>query len=151
MTIYRAWPDMESLLADLMTREWTEMAAATPGDTDRVTPESIADAIVALVATLRANALFRRILDVDPEMLLPYLLQRRGRSQQAVLDILLDRISAGQAAGTVTSGDPETLARTVLLASHGLALSTQTMTDNRISEKAIDATFADLVSKGLRP
>ena len=29
MTIYRAWPDMRSLLGDLMTREWVGIAAAT--------------------------------------------------------------------------------------------------------------------------
>ena len=29
MTIYRAWSDMGSLLGDLMTREWVDIAAAT--------------------------------------------------------------------------------------------------------------------------
>src|SRR6478736_859810 len=33
MTLYRRWPDMQSLLADLMTREWTTaMAAVTAGN-----------------------------------------------------------------------------------------------------------------------
>ena len=30
MTIYRTWADMPTLLADLMTREWTGLVAATP-------------------------------------------------------------------------------------------------------------------------
>ena len=44
--------------------------------------------IVATVQALRDNALLRRIVDVDPEVLLPYLLDRRGRSQEMVADAL---------------------------------------------------------------
>ena len=89
MTIYRRWPDMQTLLADLMTREWSGarrgrrarrrgVAAASGSPTGSPRP----------CAALRANELFRKIVEVDPELLLPYLLDRRGRTQDALLALL---------------------------------------------------------------
>src|SRR3954471_4773689 len=82
MTIYRRWPDVRSLVADLMTREWAGVVAdvAPPADGAPVRPQAV-EALVAGVAALRRHPLFHKILDVDPEVLLPYLLQRRGTTQ----------------------------------------------------------------------
>ncbi|GAB3262543.1 TetR/AcrR family transcriptional regulator [Alteromonas gracilis] len=128
MTLYRRFDDMGTLLGDLMTREWARMMAdvAIPATSDAT---AIADEVVAMVGALRANPLFGRILDVDPELLLPYLLDRRGRSQDLVLAALEQRIAAAQPGGGVRSGDPRLLARTVLLTAHGFALSAATMTE----------------------
>src|SRR6188472_2688022 len=134
MTLYRRWPDTQTLLADLMTREWGHavesagaQAGTTEGDTDPV--EQIARGIVSTVQALRANELLRRIVDVDPEVLLPYLLDRRGRSQEMVADALAGPIARGQRAGTVRPGDPVVLARSLVLACHGFTLSAHTMAD----------------------
>src|SRR5689334_22016057 len=79
MTLYRRWPDTQTLLADLMTREWGHVVGATAaGDNDTDALDRIAHGIVSTVQALRANELLRRIVDVDPEVLLPYLLDRRG-------------------------------------------------------------------------
>jgi AcrR family transcriptional regulator len=80
MTIYRTWADMPTLLGDLMTREWAGVV------TEQVTNggpaiQRIADAIVGTVRQLRMNELFVRIVELDPELILPYLFTRRGRSQ----------------------------------------------------------------------
>lgn len=158
MTIYRAWPDMQTLLADLMTREWAGLATAAPDADDVVpTPEQIAGEVVAAIGALRSNPLFRRVLDLDVELLLPYLFDRRGRSQEVIVAALAARIAQGQDAGRVRRGDPEALARTVVLASHGLALSVQTMAEPDgldeagLSEAGLIAAFADLLAGGLAP
>ena len=44
--------------------------------------------VAGTVQALRDNELFRRAVDLDPEWLLPYLLDRRGRSQDGVLEVL---------------------------------------------------------------
>jgi AcrR family transcriptional regulator len=133
MTLYRRWPDMQTLLADLMTREWTDLADAsappTPTDGTGSTRELVAGGVAATVAALRGNELFARIVQVDPELLLPYLLDRRGRSQDAILARLEAALTAGQADGSVRPGNARLLARSVVLAAHGFALSAQTMTD----------------------
>ena len=149
MTIYRTWPDMQTLLADLMTREWAGVATADPHT--GTTPEEIADGVVAAIRALRGNPLFRRILDVDPELVLPYLLDRRGRSQELILEVLAERIGHGQAAGAIRAGDPRLLARTVVLAAHGLTLSAHTMADEAVTEEDLDAELASLLARGLAP
>ena len=150
MTIYRAWPDMGALLADLMTREWQQMVgAAITGPAG--TAEDLADLVVSVSRVVRANDLFRKILDVDPEQVLPYLLQRAGRSQEAILGLLVPAIEAGQAAGSVRAASPRVLARTLLLAAHGLTLSAHTMTTDGITEDDLDAELRTVLLKGLLP
>ena len=127
MTIYRRWPDMQTLLADLMTREWSgvvEDAALTDAATVR---DRLVGGVAATVAALRGNELFRKIVEVDPELLLPYLLDRRGRTQDAILGLVESAVTEGQAEGSVRAGDARRLARSVVLACHGFAISAQTM------------------------
>ena len=85
--------------------------------------------------SLRANALLRRIVDVDPEVLLPYLLDRRGRSQEMVADALAELIAQGQQEKTIRRGDPVVLARSLVLACHGFTLSAHTMSDGRLPRR----------------
>lgn len=149
MTIYRSWSDMPTLLADLMTREWGEVVAAQPAG--EPTPGDLADALLATARALRENELFVRIVELDPELLLPYLLARRGRSQEAIAGLLEARIAEGQAAGTVRDGNPAALARGLLLAAHGFVLSAQTMVDDAVTESDLDEELRLLARRTLAP
>lgn len=155
MTIYRTWNDMPSLLGDLMTREWSQVMAATavaetPGESaDAV--ERIADGVLAAVRALRGNELFVRIVEVDPELVLPYLLHRRGRSQDLVLAAGQEAIAAGQRAGQVRAGDPVVIARGLLLALHGFVLSAHTMVDDDVTTTALEQELRHLVRAVLAP
>jgi AcrR family transcriptional regulator len=154
MTIYRAWPDMPAVLGDLMTREWGEVVARAVADADRDTDRAkAADRLVAeVVATCRAlrdNELFVRIVELDPELLLPYLLNRRGRSQQAILDLVSAQLRQGQAIGQVRDGDPDVVARALLLATHGFVLSSHTMVDEQASEEDLDAELWQLLTRAI--
>lgn len=156
MTIYRAWPDMGSLLGDLMTREWVGIAAATQaaaGDStpDSTTPDGIATAALSMVRALRDNELFVRIVELDPDLMLPYLLHRRGRSQEALIEILAAGIAAGQESGAVRAGDPVLMARSLTLAGHGFVFSALTMTDDRIGLDDLDDEYARLIARTLEP
>src|SRR5687768_9664155 len=81
MTLYRRWPDVRSLVADLMTREWLRAVE----DLDLADPVA---ALVEGVRRLRGHPLWRKIVEADPELLLPYLLHRRGATHEAVLGVL---------------------------------------------------------------
>ncbi|MBG0818056.1 TetR/AcrR family transcriptional regulator [Planomonospora sp. ID82291] len=122
MTVYRHWPDVRSLVADLMTREWVEVAGRFAGD-DPVT------AAVGAVRALRGHPLWRKIVEVDPELLLPYLLDRRGSSHDAMLALIESAITRGRTAGTVRPGDARAQARAVLLTAQSFLLSGATMLD----------------------
>ncbi|MFE5399882.1 TetR/AcrR family transcriptional regulator [Streptomyces sp. NPDC056580] len=131
MTLYRRWPDLRTLVGDLMTREWIDVATrAIPEPTpDTVTRARIVDGLVAGVEAFRAHPLFRKIVDVDPELLLPYVLDRRGTSQEALLALLADALREGHADGSVRTAHTERQARALLLVVQSFALSLRTMTD----------------------
>jgi AcrR family transcriptional regulator len=153
MTLYRRWPDMQTLLSDLMTREWAAVALTEAQD---AAPQSTGAArlgveVAAMVGTLRRNPLFRKIVAVDAELLLPYLLDRRGRSQDAILALLEDAIAAGQADGSIRPGEPRLLARSVLLATHGMAISADTMVDDEVAHDALLDELRVLVERYVSP
>lgn len=147
MTIYRRWDDMQAVLADLLVREWdtalrdsfTATAATSP------TPSALAGGVVETVRLLREDELFARIVDVDPELLLPYLLQRRGRNQDRIVEVLATAIRLGQADSLLRDGDPVAMARSVVLAAQGYVLSLATMTGPDVSEDALLAELAHLI------
>ena len=152
MTIYRTWPDMQTLLADLMTREWGGVVAEVADAVAGAAPlERLGLGISRTVTALRSNDLLRKIVEVDPELLLPYLLRRRGRSQDNILAIVEPLIADGQAAGSVRPGDPTLLARSIMLAAHGFTLSAETMADGDHAVEAYDAELRVLVERYLAP
>jgi AcrR family transcriptional regulator len=157
MTIYRAWPDMPSVLGDLMTREWGEVVARAVAEADAALPgdPTAADRVVAeVVATTRAlreNELFVRIVELDAELLLPYLLTRRGRSQQAIAELTAGRIREGQADGSIRAGSPVAMSRALLLATHGFVLSAHTMVDDEVTEDDLDNELERVVRRAVAP
>lgn len=152
MTIYRRWADMQSLLADLMTTEWSGVFEDAALDAGVSSSDGLAGAITAMVTALRENELFGRIVHVDPELLLPYLLDRRGRTQDSILALLEASIDTGQRDGSIRAGDPTLLARSLLLATHGFALSVETMADRSgLSVAAFDQELRSLIERYLRP
>jgi AcrR family transcriptional regulator len=153
MTIYRSWSDMPQLLADLMTREWGGIvgAAVAAAEGDRPAVERLVHGITGTVRALRENELFVRIVELDPELLLPYLLSRRGRSQDAILELTVEAVRAGQAAGSMRRGNPVAIARALLLTAHGFVLSAHTMVDDQVDESDLDEELTLLLSRALAP
>jgi len=146
MTLYRRWPDTKTILADLMTREWSRVVDEAVSSLDPAADplRRITDGVVATVRGLRADGLLRRIIDVDPEVLLPYLLERRGRSQDLLAAALAGLIRKGQRHGSIRDGDADVVARSLLLACHGFALSAQTMSDPTMADGSPQARDADV-------
>ncbi|MFF6772555.1 TetR/AcrR family transcriptional regulator [Streptomyces sp. NPDC012637] len=166
MTLYRRWPDVRTLVGDLMTREWIAVAAgAMPpdadggldGDTDgdaRPARERIVQGMVAGVAAFRSHPLFHKIIDVDPELLLPYVLDRRGASQDALLGLLTTALDEGHEDGSVRRVRTDLQARSLLLVVQSFTLSLRTMTDEtdpELSEAAFLDELRTLLERTLTP
>lgn len=153
MTIYRAWTDMPALLGDLLTRELGALMLplAEQPDPDAPWSDRLATLVVSAIEALRANPLFRKILDLDPELLLPYLLARRGRTQNAMLGVLVAQITEAQAAGAARAGDPALIARAIVLACNGFTISMPTMTDDTVTEDALIGELKTFLARGLAP
>ncbi|MFJ4871498.1 TetR/AcrR family transcriptional regulator [Streptomyces sp. NPDC088757] len=156
MTLYRRWPDVRSLVGDLMTREWIAAAAgAMPAGADgRPVRTRLVDGLVAAATALRSHPLFHKILDVDPELLLPYVLDRRGASQEAFLELLVTAIGAGHEDGSVRRAPVDLQARSLLLVVQSFTLSLRTMadeTDPDLSEAAFLGELRTLLERTLTP
>ncbi|MFC7896035.1 TetR/AcrR family transcriptional regulator [Streptomyces sp. NPDC057381] len=146
MTLYRRWPDVRTLVGDLMTREWIAVATgaipdARPGLDTR---PRIVEGLVTGVEAFRAHPLFRKIVDVDPELLLPYVLDRRGASQEALLELLAGGLAEGHADGSVRPAHTGRQARSVLLVVQSFALSLRTMADEDDAELTSGAFLGEL-------
>lgn len=116
MTLYRMVPDVETLLLELLTRQFGSLLlAAEAAATRRRTARSrLVATVVGVVRRLPVDPLFRRILDVDPELLLPYLTDRLGSTQRFALGHIRRVITEGHADGSIRRGDPEVIATGVL-------------------------------------
>jgi len=150
MTIYRRWPDMQTLLGDLLVREWSELLLESGmiSDAEGTTREQIARGITSMVGALRDNELFLRIIEVDPELLHPYLFERIGRNQTWILELTQQYVETGQADGSVRAGDARTIAHTLLLTTYGFVLSAHTL-DLPVAE--LDAELTTLIDRYLTP
>lgn len=146
MTLYRRWPDVRSLVGDLMTREWIAVATGAVPEPRPGVParDLITEGLVAAVRAFSDHPLFRKILDVDPELLLPYVLDRRGASQEALLELLAGSLREGHADGSVRTTHPERQARSVLLIVQSFTLSLRTMTDEDDPELGSEAFLGEL-------
>ncbi|MGE4427306.1 MAG: TetR/AcrR family transcriptional regulator [Solirubrobacteraceae bacterium] len=153
-TLYRHYPDVEAVLRDLMTHDFgglalrqAEASAGLPTSRERIVHTAI-----GCCRALRADPLFRKVLDVDPEALLPYLTARPGVSQRMMLELAQGALTAGQADGSVREGDTTTLARLLVLQAQALTVSIGVVTDDDPSVEAalLDATAVALDAQ-LRP
>ncbi len=153
MTIYRTWADMPQLLADLMTREWGGVVADSLAEEDPEAPtvERLVRDIVTTVQRLRESELFVRIVELDPELILPYLFSRRGRSQDGILELTVAALREAQAEGAARDGNPVAMARAMLLAAHGFVLSVHTMVDDEVSVEDLDAELTLALTRSLQP
>ena len=146
MTLYRRWPDVRTLVGDLMTREWIAVATGAMPERRPGVPVRgvITEGLVAAVRAFGVHPLFRKILDVDPELLLPYVLDRRGASQDALLDMLTAALREGHADGSVRTAHPVRQARSVLLIVQSFTLSLRTMADEDDPGLAAEAFLGEL-------
>jgi AcrR family transcriptional regulator len=125
MSLYRRYPDVTSVLQALMIREFSwivEQARPRADDALSERQRIVAEAVSGL-ELISTNELFLRLLDVDPELLLPYITVRPGRFQDAAAVLLEEHLAAGMAEGSVRRDDPARIARSMLLAMRGFAFA----------------------------
>ena len=149
-TLYRRWPNVQAVIAALMTREFAQLArgmADSPGADGRT---ALVAGVVHAVAEVRAHPLLRKIVDVDPEFLLPYLVQRRGATADNQLALLQAAIGRGTEDGSIRAGDPAMRARAVLLAAWSFVLTAPVLVDKR-QYRALDHELAELLDRYLAP
>src|SRR6478672_12985847 len=70
-TLYRRFPNVDAVVAALTTRELGAIVAGAFARPGKDTRSIVVSGIVATVRAVRTHPLTRKIVDVDPEFLLP--------------------------------------------------------------------------------
>jgi AcrR family transcriptional regulator len=125
MTLYRHFPDVASLLGDLITRE---LAAVMETAEERVgslatARERLVEGSVQGAELVAGDPLFARIVEIDPELLVPYVTDRFGQTQRVALAFFERHLAAGRADGSIRDGDPGPTAYSLLVAGQSFVLS----------------------------
>jgi AcrR family transcriptional regulator len=151
MTVYRRYPDGAALIRALMTREFGAVldeagVAAADAPTAR---ERLVRSVVRTVEVLREHPLLGRLLDLDPELLLPYLVTRPGRFQLQAREAGAELVAEGQADGSIRAGDRAEIAATVEVAARGFVFGADPPPVDHL-ERLLDA-YLRPVGEGARP
>ena len=122
-TIYRRWPDIRHVVADLLTVRIAGVLDDVP--TSGVGREAMVKRIVVVAEHLRGDEVVMSVLHNAPTMAIVYITERLGTSQQILIDALAHAIKLGQDEGSVRSGDPRQLAAMCLLITQSAIQSAQ--------------------------
>lgn len=153
MTVYREFDDISAIWSRLLTDELVGLLddsaaelAALPTARARIVGVG-----AVLVEGITAHPLFRRALDVDPELLLPLVVDRFGSTQRAALARLEELVRAGQHDGSVRAElDPAAASCAVLLAAQSFVFSARAL-DTRADAAAVRAELPALMDRFLAP
>ncbi len=152
MTVYRQYGDLSAIVAALLTDELLglldearEQVALLPTARER-----LVRAGVRVVEQLAVHPLWCKVLDLDPELLLPLVVDRFGSSQRAAVDQVAEQVELGQQDGSIRAGDPQLLATCLLLTAQSFVFSARVIAAEHKSEQT-GAELHRLLEGYLRP
>jgi AcrR family transcriptional regulator len=151
MTLYRLVPDVTTLVLEVMTRDFATLLFAAEAEAARRRSgrARVVAATVEVVRRLPFEPLFRRVLDVDPELLLPYLTDRVGATQRLAVGHIRRMLADGIADGSVRRGDVDVLATTLVMVAVPFVVSAKLL--DEVGRDAALAELARMVDGWLRP
>lgn len=152
MTLYRRFGDMEGLLVTLLTGEIQALLADLSAQTTQLPTgreRLIATALLG-VERLADDPLLGRLIDLDPELLLPYLLDRAGTSHHASRAALLTALDDGRADGSIRAVDTEAASWTLVVVLQAFVFAAR-MIAAEADPTAVRAELGRLLDGYLRP
>jgi AcrR family transcriptional regulator len=151
MTVYRRYSDASELMRALMSREFGAVFVRAEGEASRLDDplERTVRGAVRTFELLMEHPLMLRLLELEPEALVPYLAERVGESQRAGRAALARWIADAQAAGAVRPGDAELMAASIELAGRGPVVAARTLRPEQ--RRAVVAEFEHMLEAYLRP
>lgn len=153
MTLYRNFGDVGSAVAELMTREFSALLEAAERDVAHLPTARarLVEGAALVVERLAGHELFRRVVDVDAELLLPYVVDRLGATQRAAVTAFERVVAHGQAEGSIRDDVDAGIAAYVLqLAGQSFALSAR-VTEELHKPDDVTAELRVLLDAYLRP
>jgi AcrR family transcriptional regulator len=153
MTVYREYGDAPTLWRSLLTYEISDVVEQA----DRAARESAANgrerlvlAVVEGVRRLSTHPLVTRVLELDPELILPFVVDRLGSGQEIAAESLRDMLRAGIADGSIGECDVAATAHLLLLVTQSLVFSARLTPDDTTSQAVTDQ-LSTMLDRSLRP
>jgi AcrR family transcriptional regulator len=147
-TIYRRWPDIRFVLAELLTMRIAGVLDDVPDrGSDR---EALVARIVAASEHLRNDEVIMSVLHKAPNVAMVYITERLGTSQQILIDTLAQAIKLAQDDGSVRAGEPRHLAAMCLLITQSAIQSAQ-MVAPILDSEALAVELAHSLNGYLKP
>ena len=125
MTVYRQFDDLSGIVSALLTQELVALLDAAWAETAHLPTarERLVEAGALVVERIVHHPLYRRVLDVDPELLLPLVVDRFGSTQRAAVDVVAGLVAQGVAEGSVRPVDPHLAATCLQLTTQSFVFS----------------------------
>ena len=119
MTVYRRYDTLSRLMSAVLTAELGSLLATASDEAREGNDAQRLSALVAEASRLIAeHPLMSQLLTLEPESLLPVIVQRRGSTQMAA-EAALAGLIAASTDGSVHITDPAQAARTLVTAASG--------------------------------
>ena len=148
-TLYRRWPNVQAVVGALTTREFAALGPQLALGDGASVRESVVAGVVGGVRAVRVHPLTRKIVEVDPEFLLPYLLERKGTSTASQLELIEAALRVDD--GSVRAGNRHAQARAIWLTALSFVLTAPVLTDRRASLDSLDAELRSMLDRYLAP
>ncbi len=126
MTVYREYGDAPTLWRSLLTAEIGAVVAAADQAalaTSSNGRERLVTAVIEAVTRLAEHPLVTRVLELDPELILPFVVDRLGSGQQLAAERLRKMLLAGIADGSIGACDVDAAAHLMLLLAQSFVFS----------------------------
>ena len=147
-TIYRRWPDIRWVIAELLTLRIAGLLDAVPDA--GAGREAMVARVVAVAQHLRRDEVVMSVIHNAPNIAITYITNRLGTSQQILVDALAEAIKAGQSEGSIRAGDAHQMAAMCLLITQSTIQSAQMVAD-LLDAEALDAELAHSLNGYLKP
>src|SRR5438445_5246451 len=152
MTVYRMFPDARTLWSTLLTREFAEVIrqAETEAAHLGTARERLVETTAGVVTRVAGDPVVRRVLELDPDLLVPYMVERLGQSQRIAMVEFRRLLAEGQADGSIRQVDDNVVAYCLQLVVGSFVLAAR-VTEQEASAPAVLGELRRLLDAYLAP
>jgi AcrR family transcriptional regulator len=152
MTVYRMFPDARTLWSTLLTREFAEVIRQAEAEAAHLgsARQRLVATTAGVVSRVAADRVVRKVLELDPELLVPYIVERLGQSQRLAMVEFRRLLAEGRADGSIRHVDDNVVAYCLQLVVGSFVLAAR-VTEQESNAQAVVAELRRLLDAYLAP
>lgn len=152
MTVYREYGDADTLFRALLTREITDLVAGVDEDVAGLTTARarLVHAAGLIVERMSTHTVFRRVLELDPELLLPLVVDRLGSGQRLGMAKIAAAIEDGNTDGSIRPLKADVASYAIQLAVQSFLWSAR-ITERESDPSSVVAELRAMLDRYLSP